>query len=416
MVSTPYLEEFDPSLLSNLNYEEFTIDLYRRWAMVYKLNKDGIKKLLCRCRGVVARLIVIASWAPHLVFQLLEVTDKINYIIDANYAKNLTVIGADGTVCKFHVKDIDAGDSIKVTPANDITARYFNIVPNEGGNDFWVHVTVNETLDREVIGDIVKMKFFIMDINPEKKEEQNKIDYRFTLYIIDVNDNAPVFADEPYNLKLFELPCNNKSTVYSDISATDRDKGANGKVRFSMHPEAQDSGQPPRSSSAEFIIRVKDVQDMPPFFTGDPYRKSIKEGVNVGYVVITVNARDGDPGVSNNVSYSMTTSSCKGLFQINNVTGTISTSSLIDRDQPPINITGNCILTVEANEIETTNKTNYGITTTSTNVTVTVQDIDDNPPDISESSYYATVAENTPEDVPIKLNTTIVVTDIDQID
>jgi hypothetical protein len=46
---------------------------------------------------VAAVILFIISWAPHLLFQLLEVTGHIHVLIDMNNVKTLIVIGAGFT-------------------------------------------------------------------------------------------------------------------------------------------------------------------------------------------------------------------------------------------------------------------------------------------------------------------------------
>lgn len=48
-------------------------------------------------------------------------------------------------------------------------------------------------------------------------------------------------------------------------------------------------------------------------------------------------------------------------------------------------------------------------------VTITIEDVDDNEPQFNSKSYDAIVAENTPNGVPIILSSTMRVEDIDQV-
>ncbi|XP_053379437.1 cadherin-23-like [Mercenaria mercenaria] len=133
-----------------------------------------------------------------------------------------------GSVCRLRVVDDNQWDILTVRPANDITAQYFNIVPEGYGNDFWVNVTVRKPLDIETLGSMVKLKLSITDT------ELNMALFDFTVYIMDVNDNSPEFQNLPYTLEMPELPCKKSSVVYTNIHAIDTDRGANGRVRFMM--------------------------------------------------------------------------------------------------------------------------------------------------------------------------------------
>ncbi|XP_053390754.1 cadherin-87A-like, partial [Mercenaria mercenaria] len=356
-----------------------------------------------------------------------------------------------GTICRFHIVDTDQGDIITVKPADDFTVQYFNIVTNGGTNDVWVNVTVKKPLDRETLGGMVKINLVILDT------QHDEVKYDHTVYISDVNDNRPELQDLPYTLDINEQPCN-RTTVYTNIHAIDKDSGVNGKVGYSMTPKAQSQESRKKysetfsidpktgsvslnqcldyesnsyyqfivtakdfgpngglNSTAEFIIRVQDVQDKPPFFTGIPYRADIDENSAKGTLIVQIHAEDGDPGVSNNVNYTITDSTCGDVFHVDSFSGDITTSGNIDLDAGKVkNESGNCIITVLAEEIESAGEEQYGNTTASTHITVSVQDVDDNLPSFGKSSYHATVPENTPNGVPLSLNETVSVNDIDQ--
>ncbi|XP_053388243.1 uncharacterized protein LOC128551418 [Mercenaria mercenaria] len=165
-----------------------------------------------------------------------------------------------------------------------------------------------------------------------------------------------------------------ESNSYYQFIVTAKDSGPNGGL----------------SSTAEFTIHVKDVQDEPPFFTGI-YRKPIKANTPKGSEAARVHAIDGDQGVSNEIHYSITYSSCgDGLFIINSATGVIYTSRNIDRNSGTIRQQfGYCTVTVEASEIQKVNETQYGNTTASTNVTITLQDFNAHQPTTTDVTGIA---------------------------
>ncbi|XP_060593848.1 protocadherin Fat 3-like, partial [Ruditapes philippinarum] len=242
-----------------------------------------------------------------------------------------------GTVCRLHLKDSDGNDHIRFKPDSDKTSINFNFEPDGGTNDVWVNITTKKELDRETLGSTIKIELIITD------DQHNEIKYEHLVYILDVNDNSPVFQSLPYTFDIDELPCN-KTIVYSNIRATDRDSGPNGTVTFSMKPKTQTAeynntflidpatatvslvkclsferntyyhfvitakdGGPNGGliSTADLIIQVKDVQNKPPFFTGT-YRKTINGSIARVY------------------------SSCGDLFAIDNHTGVIYAATNVD--------------------------------------------------------------------------------------
>ena len=157
------------------------------------------------------------------------------------------------------------------------------------------------------------------------------------------------------------------------VSATDIDEGANGRVRFSIASgddnrdfsisedtgvvrvaknlnyerksryvltvRAEDcasdvgSGET-RFDSAELIITITDINDCSPTFLDSPYLAYVMENVipNGGYV-ITVKAYDADtPPFNNQVRYFLKEGDAD-LFRINASTGEISLLRALDREQ-----------------------------------------------------------------------------------
>lgn len=157
------------------------------------------------------------------------------------------------------------------------------------------------------------------------------------------------------------------------VSATDIDEGANGRVRFSIASGdnnrdfsiSEDSGVvrvaknlnyerksryaltvraedcasdvgsgETRFDTAELIITITDINDNQPTFLDSPYLAYVMENVipNGGYV-ITVKAYDADtPPFNNQVRYFLKEGDAD-LFRINASTGEISLLRALDREQ-----------------------------------------------------------------------------------
>ncbi|KAL3877556.1 hypothetical protein ACJMK2_035253, partial [Sinanodonta woodiana] len=180
---------------------------------------------------------------------------------------------------------------------------------------------------------------------------------------------------------------------------------------------------------ANLTIRVKDVQDKPPFFIGLPYMRIIPEGNHTNLPLLRVEAFDGDLGIPNAVNYSLNNSTncseedkgcdlCKRLFTINPSTGDITVTGNLDWEmQDVLDIYGTCNIEVEAKEIVESNVNNSGDTTSKTNITVTIQDGNNHAPKFAKKSYNASIQEKANSNTPIILDgdaTGIEVSDTDQ--
>ena len=83
-------------------------------------------------------------------------------------------------------------------------------------------------LDREIVGDIITFNINITD-NGEPAQSRKS---EFTVEIIDLNDNAPIFTSDPYSFTIRENQPN--GTILDSIEAFDADKDENGTVIYSI--------------------------------------------------------------------------------------------------------------------------------------------------------------------------------------
>ena len=152
-------------------------------------------------------------------------------------------------------------------------------------------------------------------------------------------------------------------------------------VSYSRTLIATDSGTPPLFASAVLTVSVTDINDNSPQFTQDIYAVSVPEDSSPGLTILTVNATDADSSSNAAVTYSLTGGS--NAFTINQTTGAISTFQLLDFET-----TQSTELTVIARD------GGQPVLSSSVQVTVSILDVDDNPPVFSQSLYTTTVAED----------------------
>uniref|UniRef100_UPI0037E93FFE cadherin-8 isoform X1 n=1 Tax=Semicossyphus pulcher TaxID=241346 RepID=UPI0037E93FFE len=146
----------------------------------------------------------------------------------------------------------------------------------------------------------------------------------------------------------------------------------------------------PLEPPSEFIIKVQDINDNPPQFIEGPYRASVPEMSSVGTPVTRVTATDADDPVYGN-SAKLVYSILEGqpYFSIDPNSATIKVALHgMDREMRE-----EYLVVIQAKDMGG----HMGGLSGTTTVTVTLTDINDNPPKFSKSLYEFVI----PEDLPI---------------
>uniref|UniRef100_A0A4W6FYR4 Cadherin domain-containing protein n=1 Tax=Lates calcarifer TaxID=8187 RepID=A0A4W6FYR4_LATCA len=231
--------------------------------------------------------------------------------------------------------------------------------------------------------------------------------------VLDANDNAPVFSQAVYKAS---LPENSPpDTVVIKVSATDADEGVNGDViydfghlsdedvnvfsidpktgeirvsgvidfeersSFEMRVEAKDGLG--LTSYAKVIIDVSDINDNAPVIYLKSLTNPIPENVSPGTEVGIINVQDRDSETNRQVRCSIQQNvPFKLLPSIKNYYSLVTTGQL-DRE-----LVSDYNITITA--------TDEGSPPLSSSKTLSVADINDNPPVFEEQSYSAYVTEN----------------------
>ncbi|KFO24716.1 Protocadherin-16 [Fukomys damarensis] len=255
-----------------------------------------------------------------------------------------------------------------------------------------------------------------------------------TVLVEDVNDNAPTFSQSLYQVMLLEHTPPGSAIL--SISATDRDSGANGHISyhlaspaegFSVDPnngtlfttmgtvalgregpgvvdvvlEARDHGAPGRAARATVHVQLQDQNDHAPSFTLPHYRVAVSEDLPPGSTLLTLEATDADGSrIHATVDYSIISGNRGRVFQLE--------PRLAEAGEGvgPGPQTLGCLVLLEPLDFESL--TQYNLTVAAVDrgqpprssavpVTVTVLDVNDNPPVFTQASYRVTV----PEDMPV---------------
>ncbi|KAK3099843.1 hypothetical protein FSP39_010599 [Pinctada imbricata] len=256
--------------------------------------------------------------------------------------------------------------------------------------------------------------------------------------VSDVNDNAPVFTQDLYNITIQEdIPLN---TVITRVSANDADTGKNAEVtyRFSVRQtddisiygisqtsgevsvigqpeyepnkpfyrivvEASDSGTIVRKSSqVEVFVYINDTNNNAPQITinllsnGQDFAV-IKENANIGDVTAHIDVKDEDMGINGLVNCTLNNKYFR-LQQLSNVSNEykVVVKSEIDREEKIEHV-----ITIHCHDGGTPSLNS------SASFIVQVQDENDNAPTFTNRVYVAQIDENKPaQSIVVKVSAT----------
>ncbi|KAF4118169.1 hypothetical protein G5714_000220 [Onychostoma macrolepis] len=192
-----------------------------------------------------------------------------------------------------------------------------------------------------------------------------------TLYVLDVNDNPPIFQSKSYSTTVSEA-----TAVGSDVlSVTAIDKDAtteNKRITYSILPPVPDEFEaiydrnacnirltkPLNYNNVQqyiFIVEAKDIgglhdtttvtitvedfDNLNPYFDHCLYKASIEENQVGHFSAVTpeaIKAEDGDKGINEPVVYSITTvipNKHQNNFEIDRNSGVISVTTALDREE-----------------------------------------------------------------------------------
>ncbi|MEJ1272768.1 hypothetical protein NN561_003622 [Cricetulus griseus] len=231
--------------------------------------------------------------------------------------------------------------------------------------------------------------------------------------VSDVNDNSPICDQVAYSASLPEDIPSNK--IILKVSAKDADIGSNGDIRYSLYgsgnteffldPEsgelktlalldrervpvynliarATDGGG--RFCHANVLLLLEDVNDNPPVFSSNHYTACVYENTATKALLTRVQAMDPDVGINRKVVYSLE-DSASGVFSIDSSSGVIILERPLDREQQSsYNIS-----------VRATDQSPRQSLSSLASVTITVLDINDNPPVFERRDYLVTVPEDT---------------------
>ncbi|XP_053253396.1 protocadherin alpha-3-like isoform X2 [Podarcis raffonei] len=239
--------------------------------------------------------------------------------------------------------------------------------------------------------------------------------------VLDTNDNAPVFNQSVYQVKVFE---NAKiGTLIICLNATDLDKGINKDIIYSIRSvnpqnlgalisldssngqiilngeldfesiklgeirvEATDKGSPPMKGHCKVLIEVLDVNDNAPEISVSSLSVPVPEDSPLGTVVALLSISDRDVGANGQVSCSLWPPGLpfKLMSNFKNYYSLVIAQPL-DREK----VAEYRLLVMAQDQGEP-------LLSTSSSLVVPISDVNDNAPTFAQPSYMVFVKENNP--------------------
>uniref|UniRef100_A0A3Q3WPX5 Cadherin-23 n=1 Tax=Mola mola TaxID=94237 RepID=A0A3Q3WPX5_MOLML len=327
-------------------------------------------------------------------------------------------------------ENIIAGATVLLVNATDLDAsREFGqaslIYSLEGSSQFRLNsrsgeITTTALLDRELKSEyILIVRAVDGGVGPQQKTGIATVN----ITILDINDNAPVWRDEPYHANVVEMSPKNTDVI--SVLAVDPDNGVNGTVMYSIIPEnpfytinsstgkirtsgvtldresssagdaalmrtivvsAADRGKPHlrASASTTVFVNLLDLNDNDPKFLNLPFVAEVPEGLPLGS---SVQVEDPDEDKNGLITMALQMGMPRLDFYLNTSTGVLASTSVLDREQ--IGQYHLRIIAFDAGK--------FPRTSTST-LTVKVLDVNDETPTFDPRVYNVSLKESVPRD------------------
>ncbi|KAG5284012.1 hypothetical protein AALO_G00021980 [Alosa alosa] len=339
-----------------------------------------------------------------LSVQVIDVNDEAPLFEKSQFEAQIQENQEPGsTVLIVSATDRDQGTNGHVTYGG-VSEEGFTINPETGV------ITVTEALDRE------KQDHYTLTVYAKDGGmPPNFAKATVLISVLDENDNAPVFGRPQHSL---EVPENQAPVELCVLRATDLDTGEGGvleyriiagdpdgdfqldrvsgalstsrgldresRASYTLEVAAQDRGTPPLSSVTQVQISVLDVNDNTPAFPSASHAVDISEDAAEGSLVLEVSASDADDGDNGKIMYFLS-QEAGGAFAIDPDTGRVTTAAPLDRERR--SSYSFQVVAVDCSPASPRNAT--------TQVTVTVLDVNDNAPFFIQDPLVLNVSSRT---------------------
>ncbi|XP_058268040.1 protocadherin gamma-A11-like isoform X31 [Hemibagrus wyckioides] len=303
-----------------------------------------------------------------ILIDVIDVNDNAPKITVMSFSSTVSEDAEPGTViAMINIQDLDSGDNSRVTCSIQLNTP-FKIVASLSN---YYNLVTASALDRE---DIVDYNITITAADSGSPALSSTV--LLFIKLSDVNDHAPQFEKEIYNVYIAENNAASMSVL--TVKAADADWGLNSRVSyflvdgelngaplasyisvnadtgviyavksydyeqlksFKILVKAQDGGSPPMSSNTTLHIFIQDQNDNAPQVLypvqtgGSVVAEIVPRSADVGYLVTKVVAVDVDSGQNAWLSYKLQKATDRALFEVGAQNGEIRTvRQVTDKD------------------------------------------------------------------------------------
>ncbi|XP_030224733.1 cadherin-related family member 2 isoform X2 [Gadus morhua] len=335
-------------------------------------------------------------------------------VVESQFRGEIQENSAGTLQINMTVKDLDQNGKIKLeVDGKDKDA--FAVNPTSTTSQSTVQLVVKDPqkLDFEK-----KEEMVVQVIAIDEEEPTTRATATVTITILDVNDNSPIFQKDTYILNVSEH--SPVDTIVATITATDGDVIDKDKLTYRLLPQSilkyfnvtENTGEVYVTNSklidrevnslysatlqardtnnligtTVLEISLTDINDKPPKINPNSYNVFVKEGEKFR---LQIEATDADEPESPNskIVFAIVPTKYSENFTIDAATGVLTNSTELDREALEPAAKGKIELNITA--------TDKGVPAlmTSAAVTVNVEDVNDNKPIFTASSYEFSVKE-----------------------
>ncbi|KAM6082392.1 protocadherin Fat 4-like [Chlamydotis macqueenii] len=385
---------------ASFDYEEEP----REYQVVIYAEDDGIPEKKRGYCTVVIKIVDVNDWPP--VFDPVA-----EFSVNENAPVGF-IVG------KITATDRDTGDN----------AFILYSLTGGGGNIFEID-EIHGNIKIKNSPDYETMNSYNLTVNAvnNKSPPFHQATTHVTVLVIDVNDNAPVFAQNSYSASIDMI--NPVGAHVVTVSATDKDQGQNGLIEYYILPDqnvspffliedmsegkiittgnlprsgeilitvmAKDKGFPSLNDTAMITLNVFDNRPFVPQFNESEISVSVSENTGVDYLIhaFTVVETLGKP-----IAYTVVSGNEKGHFSLDPKSGQLTTAINLDYEE-----VSQYVILIEANEnLSSAAEVRCSglFAQNAVMLTVSVQDVNEEPVFLSDA-YSARIPNSVPYKYPV---------------